>query len=91
MTTSAAHITVPAKETTLFKDLQTLVKAAGPNKHDQAIVLCNACIESRIDMIGGIMEIGIRSGLNRGHIARILKDGTGHRWRRDGEGIYTLL
>lgn len=90
MTTSAAHIVLPAKETTLFEDLQALMKASGPNKHDQAINLATACIETRVDTIGQILDVAERLGLKRGHMAHILKDGIGQRWRCDAAGIYSL-
>jgi hypothetical protein len=91
MTQSAAHIVVPTRETTLFERLQALVKASGPNRHDQAINLCTACIAAGIDTIGAIMEPAVRLGLKREHVARILKEGLGQRWRKSADGIFSLI
>lgn len=90
MTKCATDIIVPTRPTSLFEDLRALVKASGPNKHDQAINLCTACIEAGIDTKSAIMGTAMRLGLKRGHIARILKEGESHRWRLC-EGRYNLI
>lgn len=76
---------------TWLEQLQALVKACGPNKHDQVHTLVAACIDGRIDTIGQIMEVAIRMGYHRGHVARIIKEGAGHHWRRSADGIYVNL
>jgi hypothetical protein len=53
--------------------------------------LKGACMGDHIDTIGQIMEVAIRMGLHRGHVARIIKEGPGYHWRRDADGIYVNL
>lgn len=91
MTASAANIIIPTKPTTLFEDLQMLVKASGSNKHDQAINLITALIEAGCDTRSLIMEPATRLGFKHGHIGCVLDDGLGVSWRRDAVGIYSLI
>lgn len=91
VTTSAADIIIPTKETSIFEDMQILVQSSGPDKNDQAIVLCIACIEARWDTISQIIETGLRCGLGNRHIAKILQVGIGNRWRLDKAGHYSMM
>lgn len=91
MTKSAADIVVPTKATTLFEDLEALVKASGPNKHDQAINLITVLIEAGCDTRSHIMEPATRLGFKHSHIGFILDDELDSRWRRDAAGIYTVI
>lgn len=95
---SIAHLTVRKKApaTAAVLGYGELLAECGSNKNDRAIVLITACIGDGVNTEKAIIGTGYRCGLNPGHVAHILKQGTGinpeaHRWRRDEEGRYSLL
>lgn len=65
------------------------------NKHDRVITLITACLVAGIASPGMIVANLVKLGFNRGHIWRLMKDGTGlnparHRWWCDADGNLRL-
>ncbi len=80
----------------LFDRLSELQADCGPNKHDQATALITACILEGLNTGARIVGALTGLGMNPGHVWIVLKEGTGanpdrHHWRRDENGIYSLL
>lgn len=76
---------------TPFERRRSLVKASGPNKHDQVTVLVSACIGDGINTMGQLLDEGERMGFNRGHVARIVNYETGLRWRCRSDDTYVNI
>ena len=89
MPVSGKDIVIP--KPTLMDEFRQLMDAVGSNKNDRAHVLIVACIGYRIDTIGHIIDVATRLGFNRKHIGALINRGRDHHWRRDSNGIYTLI
>lgn len=66
------------------------------NKHDQALVLIEACLDQGIDTRKGIIAALVELGFDYRHVAILLNEHAGtnperHSWRRDETGRYSLL
>ncbi|MBB3909754.1 hypothetical protein [Sphingomonas desiccabilis] len=86
----------PTGTAAMFGRLRKLLRACGPNRHDQVLVLISACITEGVDTRGQIIGTLGHLDFKRGHVAMLLAEGTGtnpevYRWRRDAAGTYTLL
>ena len=100
---SAAHIVVRPRAQVpdvaaerRLKGLRELLDTCGTNRHDRAIALITACIGDGVNTRSDIVSLGKKLDLNGSHIAIILNEGTGsdpirHHWRRDDNGVYSLL
>ena len=71
--------------------LDDLMTAAGPTKHDKAIVVIMACIEEGITSGKDIVKRCVELGLTGRHVGITLKDHIGHYWLQDNEGHYSLI
>ena len=65
----------------------------GANKHEQAIMLVEACISEGINTGPRIIGALKRLGFDHRHVAIVLKGDTpfAHGWRKGTDGIYSLL
>ena len=94
--TSAAQIKIakPAAERDLFKRLQRLLQtiAPGSNRHEQLILMIEACIGEGIDTGLHLVDMLKRLGFNAQHVGMALADHNPHasRWKRSADGIYRL-
>lgn len=75
----------------MFRGIRELMATCGPNKHDMVDVMINALIYQDVNTRSGIIGAGIRLGCKPGHVAILLKEGIGHRWWRDSDGVYHNL
>ena len=88
-----ASIRTPAD---VLERLRALLEEIRPaNRHDQAIVLIEACILEGIDTRPQIVRVGRELGFDYRHVAMTLNAQEGrhpdrHRWCRDAEGRYRL-
>lgn len=100
ITTDRATATPPAacssaEAKAVFARLRALAADCGTNKHDVAIALITACIIEGWDTGPQIIGTLCKLGLDRRHVAILLKESAGtnpdrHFWRRDGDGRYSL-
>lgn len=81
----------------IFRDLRELLDScADANRHDQAIVGINFCIDEGIDLGSQIIGFLRRVGFNPRHIGKLLHDLSGnnparHRWQRGDDDRYRIL
>lgn len=71
--------------------LDDLMKAAGPTKHDKAIVVIMACIDEGITSGKAIVQRCVELGLTGRHVGITLRGHIGHYWLRDDDGHYSLI
>lgn len=93
---TAANIVIRARPTDPHASLRRLLDVCGSNQNDRAIVFIEACISDGVNTKPEIIALGKQLGLNPAHLAIVLNHETGnssgrHRWRRDDQGIYSLL
>lgn len=95
----AATPNLPAKadRDALYELLRMVIEACGPTatKHDRAIAAITVCIDQGVATLPHLIGVLRPLEFHQGHIAHILKDGTGsdpsrYRWYRDAEGIHHL-
>lgn len=86
---------LPGQDDSLLESLRSLDAACGEgtSKHDRAVVLIHACIDSGCNTKEGIFGMLQRMGWNMRHAGIILAKSTGsnpsrHYWQRDEAGIY---
>lgn len=70
--------------------LEELHDSAGPNKHDQALVLIQACIFEGSNTAAAIRDRLVLLGLNGTHVLLLLHKPS-DLWTRNAEGLYELL
>lgn len=93
---SAAHITInkPTFEPDPFKSLQHVLDtfASGCNRHEQLILMIEACIGEGINTASQIIGTLKLLGFNAQHIGMALNDlnPIAHRWQRSEDGVYSL-
>lgn len=93
---SAAHITInkPTFEPDPLKRLQHVLDTfgSGCNRHEQLILMIEACIGEGIDTSSRIIAALKNLGFNAQHVSMALKDlnPIAHRWQRSADGIYRL-
>jgi len=71
--------------------LDGLMNAAGPTKHDKAIVVVKACIDEGITSGKAIVKRCVELGFTGRHVGITLKGHIGHYWQRDDNGHYSLI
>ena len=75
----------------MFRGLRELMAVCGDNQHDVVDVLISALIDHDVNTRARIIGAAICLDRVRGHVAIRLKEGLGHRWTRDEDGIYHNL